>query len=349
MSRALPPASSARAPHASAPGNPARAARHAARHPASHACLKPSRRVGFASLAPRREASPRRSGTLAASEDPDVPSVEEMVDVDAIRAMIDSDPAVRAQEARIASEARNAASLQVDKQMAEASEDIRSELSRRGSAASDELAKTQEAALAELEARSDAVLRAEAKMREIAAEREALEAEAGETVSLKRKEKKWGASVGDDVDEDAERVESAKAAACSAIAGTLLSAPLLLSQSPGGLVSLESLGGVFASTALFGVVFRYATRDDLGNDQLKTGVVGAFGLTRGLGEADVYLHGSDASAFEAWAEAALLVGESMLTFAFAYAALEYGFKNEILKPFPTRAKNAPRSSDGDHH
>jgi chromosome segregation ATPase len=114
-----------------------------------------------------------------------------MVDVDAIRAMIDSDPAVRAQEARIASEARNAASLQVDKQMAEASEDIRSELSRRGSAASDELAKTQEAALAELEARSDAVLRAEAKMREIAAEREALEAEAGET-----QKKKWGASVG---------------------------------------------------------------------------------------------------------------------------------------------------------
>lgn len=341
MSRALPPASSARAPHASAPENPARAARHAARQSASHACLKPSRRVGFASLAPRRDA--RRSGTLAASEDPDA-EVEAMVDVDAIRAMIDSDPAVRAQEARIASEARNAASLQVDKQMAEASDAIRSELSRRGSAASDELAKTQEAALAELEVRSDAVLRAEAKMREIAAEREALEAEAKET-SVKKK--KWGASVGDDVDEDAERVESAKAAACSAIAGTLLSAPLLLSQSPGGLVSLESLGGVFASTALFGVTFRYATRDDLGNDQLKTGVLGAFGLTRGLGEADVYLHGSDASAFEAWAEAALLVGESMLTFAFAYAALEYGFKNEILKPFPTRAKK--RHSDGDEH
>lgn len=340
MSRVLPPASSARAPHASAPENPARAARHAARQSASLACLKPSRRVGFASLAPRWDA--RRSGTLAASEDPDA-EVEAMVDVDAIRAMIDSDPAVRAQEARIASEARNAASLQVDKQMAEASDAIRSELSRRGSAASDELAKTQEAALAELEVRSDAVLRAEAKMREIAAEREALEAEAKET-SVK---KKWGASVGDDVDEDAERVESAKAAACSAIAGTLLSAPLLLSQSPGGLVSLESLGGVFASTALFGVVFRYATRDDLGNDQLKTGVLGAFGLTRGLGEADVYLHGSDASAFEAWAEAALLVGESMLTFAFAYAALEYGFKNEILKPFPTRAKK--RNSNGDHH
>ena len=264
-----------------------------------------------------------------------------MVDVDAIRAMLDSDPAVRAQEERIASEARNAASLQVDKELAEASDAIRSELSRRGSAASDELAKTQEAALAELEAKSEAVLRAEAKMREIAAEREALEAEAKADGGKKNK---WA----DDVDEDAERVESAKAAACSAIAGTLFSAPLWLSQSPGGVVSAESLGGVFLSCALFGVVFRYAARDDVNNDQLKTGVLGAFGLTRGLGEADVYLHGSDASAFEAWAEAALLVGESMLTFAFAYAALEYGFKNEILKPFPRRAKNA-RSSDGDHH
>ena len=349
MSRALHPASSTRATVASATGTPAFAARHAARVPmSSRACLNPSRRVGFASLGSRLDA--RKTPLRAASEDPES-DVEAMVDVDAIRAMLESDPAVRAQEERIASEARNAASLQVDKQMAEASDAIRSELSRRGSAASDELAKTQEAALAELEARSDAVLRAEAKMREIAAEREALEAEANETGgagAAATQKKKWGASVGDDVDEDAERVESAKAAACSAIAGTLLSAPLLLSQSPGGLVSLESLGGVFASTALFGVVFRYATRDDLGNDQLKTGVVGAFGLTRGLGEADVYLHGSDASAFETWAEAALLIGESMLTFAFAYAALEYGFKNEILKPFPRRAKNA-RSSDGDHH
>jgi hypothetical protein len=339
MSRALHPASSTRATVASATGTPAFAARHAARVPmSSRACLNPSRRVGFASLGSRLDA--RKTPRRAASEDPES-DVEAMVDVDAIRAMLESDPAVRAQEERIASEARNAASLQVDKQMAEASDAIRSELSRKGSAASDELAKTQEAALAELEAKSQAVLRAEAKMREIAAEREALEAEAdGE----KRMKKKWGASVGDDVDENAERVESAKAAACSAIFGTALSAPLLLSQSPGGFVTAESLGGVFVSTALFGVVYRYAVRDDFGNDQLKFGVLGAFGLTRGLGEADVYLHGSDATSFSSWAEAALLAGESVLTFAFAYAALEYGFKNDYLKPFPM-SRNAPRDDD----
>ena len=338
MSRALHPASSTRATVASATGTPAFAARHAARVPmSSRACLNPSRRVGFASLGSRVDA--RKTPLRAASEDPES-DVEAMVDVDAIRAMLESDPAVRAQEERIASEARNAAALQVDKQMAEASDAIRSELSRRGSAASDELAKTQEAALAELEAKSQAVLRAEAKMREIAAEREALEAEAktsggGENVV----KKKWGASVGaTGVDENAERVESAKAAACSAIFATALSAPLLLSQSPGGFITLESLGGVFVSTALFGVVYRYAVRDDFGNDQLKFGVLGAFGLTRGLGEADVYLHGSDALSFASWAEAALLAGESVLTFAFAYAALEYGFKNDYLKPFPMSRK-----------
>jgi hypothetical protein len=33
-----------------------------------------------------------------------------------------------------------------------------------------------------------------------------------------------------------------------------------------------------------------------------------------------------------------------LTFAFAYAALEYGFKNDILKPFPM-SRNAPRDDE----
>jgi len=54
--------------------------------------------------------------------------------------------------------------------------------------------------------------------------------------------------------------------------------------------------------------------------------VGAFGLARGLGAADVYLHSSDAGDIASWLEAALLAGESVLTFAFAAVALEAGFK-----------------------
>ena len=88
------------------------------------------------------------------------------------------------------------------------------------------------------------------------------------------------------------------------------------------------------------MTYSYAVRDDFGNDQLKGGVVGAFGLTRGLGAADVFLHGSDASALETWAQAALLVGEGVLVFAFAAVALEAGFKSGALRAFPMKKKNA---------
>ena len=159
-------------------------------------------------------------------------------------------------------------------------------------------------------------------------------AEAGAGVFMKKK--KWGSTVADDVDEAAEKIESAKAATAAGLSGTILSLPLLLSQSSGALVTLESVAGVAVSCLVFGVTYRYAVRDDFGNDQLKGGVVGAFGLARGFGAADVYLHGSDQYDFASWAEAALLAGESVLTFAFAAVALEAGFKQGLLKPFPMR-------------
>ena len=147
---------------------------------------------------------------------------------------------------------------------------------------------------------------------------------------------KWGSSVAADVDESAEKIESAKAGTAAAASGTLLSLPLILSQSSGTLVTLESVAGIAVSCLVFGVTYRYAVRDDFGNDQLKGGVVGAFGLARGLGAADVYLHGSDQYDIASWAEAALLAGESVLTFAFAAVALEVGFRQGFLKPFPMR-------------
>lgn len=64
--------------------------------------------------------------------------------------------------------------------------------------------------------------------------------------------------------------------------------------------------------------------------------MGAFGLTRGFGCADVYLHGSDQYDVASWAEATLLAGESVLTFAFAAVALEVGFRQGFLKPFPMK-------------
>ena len=196
--------------------------------------------------------------------------VADVVNVDAIRAAVNDDPEVRAQEAKIAAEARNAASLQVDAEMAQEEAKIALEMGATAKDASSQLEQAQEAALADLEAKSAAVLAAEAKMEEIARERRELLEEA-DGAAVGRARSKWGSTVADDVDEDAERIESAKAATFAAVAGALLSLPLTLAQSPGGVVTLESAAGIFLSCAVFGVTYRYAVRDDLGNDQLKGG------------------------------------------------------------------------------
>ena len=260
------------------------------------------------------------------------------MDVDAIRAAVNDDPEVRAQEQKIAKEARNMASIQVDADMAQEEAKIALEIGATAKDASSKMEQAQEAALADLEASAAAVLAAETKMATIARERQELMAEADAEGGAPASKRKWGSTVADDVDEDAERIESAKAATAAAVSGALLSLPLTVSQSPGGIVTLESVAGIFLSCAVFGVTYRYAVRDDLGNDQLKGGVVGAFGLARGLGSADVYLHGSDAGTFASWAEAALLAGESVLVFAFAAAALEAGFTRELIEPFPMKKK-----------
>jgi len=53
------------------------------------------------------------------------------------------------------------------------------------------------------------------------------------------------------------------------VSGTLLTLPLLLSQTSGALVTAESIAGTAISCLLFGVVYRYAMRDDVSNNQLK--------------------------------------------------------------------------------
>ena len=338
-SRAAPPPSRV---HAPARARVAASSRVASRRPAS--IPGPSRGVILV-----------RASSSSSDADDVVDADDLGVDVDAIKSMLESNPTVRAQEALIAGEARNAASLRVDADLAEAREKLAMEYGGRAQSSAENLQTTQEKALAELEAKSEAVLRAEAKMNAIAAEREALAREmdaarggGGENNEMNASSSssgKWGSTVASDVDEDAERVESGKAGALAALSGTLLSSPLLLSQSTGGAgfgdpVALQSVAGVLVSCLVFGVTYRYAVRDDFGNDQLKGGVVGAFGLTRGLGAADVFLHGSDASALETWAQAALLVGEGVLVFAFAAVALEAGFKSGALRAFPMKKKNA---------
>lgn len=83
-------------------------------------------------------------------------------------------------------------------------------------------------------------------------------------------------------DKDLDRLESGKAAAVSAIAGTLSSLPfLLVSGDEFGIGPLLSTGGVIASCALYGVTYRYIIRRDLDNIHLKSGAAVAFALVRG--------------------------------------------------------------------
>lgn len=76
----------------------------------------------------------------------------------------------------------------------------------------------------------------------------------------------------------------------------------------------------------------------MGNLQLKSGVVAAFGLVRGLAVADVLQNnaaetGSAIFTASTISQGAIAAGEAMLTFGFAAAALEFAFARGFLKPF----------------
>jgi hypothetical protein len=140
---------------------------------------------------------------------------------------------------------------------------------------------------------------------------------------------KWASA---DVDDDLERVESLKAGALAGATGLAASLPLF---SGGGLLAPVS---VFASCALFGIVYRYALRKDTGNVHLKGGVVAAFGLVRALPQVEAFLGPEEIlilpPSVEQTAQAALLAGESVLLFALAAAALEAAMKRGVVSTFP---------------
>lgn len=121
--------------------------------------------------------------------------------------------------------------------------------------------------------------------------------------------------------DDLNKIESVKAGLVSAAGGVLSSLPWLFATSQSSVLNLATdLAVAGATSFLFGVVYRYAVRGDATNSQLKGGVVGAFGLTRGLSLAEGLL-GSGWSG-EQVGTAAIGLGQSMLLFGFCAAALE---------------------------
>ena len=165
------------------------------------------------------------------------------------------------------------------------------------------------------------------------------------------------ASIAAEVDVDAERMETAKAGTAAAAGGVLCSLPVAVvtaaataaaaTATSGGSASqplidaVVYLGGAAASAFLFGLVYRYALRQDMTNVQLKGGVVAAFGLVRGIGQATEILQnggsttpvGTTVNVEVVLGTAAAAMGESMLLFGFASVALEFAFQRGIVKPF----------------
>ena len=89
------------------------------------------------------------------------------------------------------------------------------------------------------------------------------------------------------------------------------------------------------------MVYRYALRRDTGNAHLKGGVVASFGLVRGLAQAQLFVATAapaGSPTFEQSAQAALLTGEAVITFALAAAAVEACFSRGFISPFPVETK-----------
>ena len=92
-------------------------------------------------------------------------------------------------------------------------------------------------------------------------------------------------------------------------------------------------GATALSCALFGIVYRYAVRENIDDFQLKGGVVGAFGLVRGVGQAEVFMDvalNNDELSFAAFAQAAAICGESVLVFLFAGLCVEAAMTREFI-------------------
>ncbi|KAK4389885.1 hypothetical protein Sango_2325500 [Sesamum angolense] len=135
------------------------------------------------------------------------------------------------------------------------------------------------------------------------------------------------------INKDQERLESVKAAAISAVIGTLAELSISLTHVSSNSELILPLAITFVSCALFGVTFRYAIRRDLDNFQLKSGTSAAFGFVKGVGSwtpLELDINSILSHAFSG----AVYVSESLLVFLFAGVALDFFIKLRILSPFP---------------
>jgi len=240
--------------------------------------------------------------------------------------LIDSDPSVLKEIEKLKEESKKVASEAIEKLKTSNENELRETFQKTTERVVSAQSEAESAAMDELKIQEERMRKAEENLRAIAEEtkrlREEGEGKGGENEEERRERK------------DRERIESAKVGTVSAIGGVLLSLPLALSQFSGNAFNqFADVGATALSCALFGVVYRYAVRESIDDFQLKGGVVGAFGLVRGVGQAEVFMDvasNNDELSFAAFAQAAAICGESVLVFLFAGLCVEAAMTREFI-------------------
>lgn len=131
---------------------------------------------------------------------------------------------------------------------------------------------------------------------------------------------------------DQERIESIKAGGVGALTGTV--AGVLLVALHSGLLSSSAgvlrIAVAMVSGFLFGVTYRYIVRSD-SNPHLRSGAVGAFALTRSLGQ----LEGTVPSdlVLSKTLSLSLPIIESFGLFVCVRLVLDWGLKQQWFQPF----------------
>jgi hypothetical protein len=146
---------------------------------------------------------------------------------------------------------------------------------------------------------------------------------------------------------DLDRLESLKVGVTSFITGSLGAVPLSVIV---GILQNFSAQWEFSvdmlalSLFLFGVVYRYAVREDRGYEQLSQGVVGAFAVTRTVASLHVpdtcasiplncgppFYYGTPGMALDA----AVIFGQSLVAYGVAAFAIEWAFEKGLIARSP---------------
>ena len=131
-----------------------------------------------------------------------------------------------------------------------------------------------------------------------------------------------------------QRSEAVKAAGISALTGSMLAAPMRMSE----LIAGNAVGSAFGynilslgiQTALFGIIYRTCARSD-DNDLLKQGAIGAAAICRALCTTVIP---NKVSSGEIWLQLGAHIGESVIVFGGAATALEWAWNRGYATRLP---------------